>query len=81
MAAPIYVQTLIDDNISLSSKLVLKVKHQDNASCCWVCHGRLYGVLPKEHPGTFYEVPWGLYNEMSTNIRDQSVIVTHTINI
>jgi hypothetical protein len=30
--------------------------HQDEASCCWVCHGRFHGILPKEYSGTFYEV-------------------------
>jgi hypothetical protein len=35
-------------------QLVLKVKQQFDVSCCWVCHGRFHGVLPKEHPGTFY---------------------------
>jgi hypothetical protein len=62
---------------SLSSKLVLKVKHQyDDASCCWVCHRRFHGFLPKEHSGAFYEVPWGLYKEMS-NTQGQSDIVNH----
>jgi hypothetical protein len=48
------------DIIFHSSKLVLKVKQQDDASCCWVCHGRFLGILPKEYSGTFYELPWGL---------------------
>jgi len=43
-------------------QLVLKVKHQVDSSCCWVCH-----VLPKEHPGAFYDVPWGLYKELPSN--------------
>ncbi len=46
-----------------------------------VCHGRLHGIRLKEHPGTFYEVPWGLYKEMSTNTRGQSDIVTLKTNI
>jgi hypothetical protein len=63
------------------TQLVLKVKQQVDASCCWVCHGRFHGVLPKEHPWDFYDVPWGLYKEMSTNNHGQSDIVTHTTNI
>jgi hypothetical protein len=59
----------------------LKVKLQDDASCCWVCHGRFHDVLPKEHPGAFYDVPWGLYKGMSTNNHGQSDIVTHSTNI
>jgi len=39
-----------------SSKLVLRAKHQDDAYCCWVCHGRFHGILPKEYYGTFYEL-------------------------
>ncbi len=62
-------------------QLVLKVKQQADASCCWVCHGRFHGVLPKEHPGAFYDVPWGLYKEMPTNNHGQSDIVTHSTNI
>ncbi len=58
-AAPIYVQTS-----SLSPlfyiQLVLKVKQQVDAACCWVCHGRFHDVLPKEHPRALYDVPWGL---------------------
>jgi hypothetical protein len=65
----------------LSSKLLLKVKHQDDASCCWVCHRRFHGILPKEHSRTFYEVPWGLFKELSTNTRGLPDIVTHTTNI
>jgi hypothetical protein len=68
-------------SLSLSSKLVLKVKHQDDASFCWVCHRRLYGILPKEHPETFYGVPWVPFKEMSTYIQGQSDIVTRTTNI
>jgi hypothetical protein len=71
----------INDNISLSSKLVLKVKHQDDVSCCWVCHRRFHGILPKEHSETLYEAPWGLFKEMSTNTRGQSDIVTYPNNI
>ncbi len=37
-------------------------------------------VCPKEYPGTLYDLPWGLYKEMSTNTRGQSDIVTHSIN-
>jgi hypothetical protein len=48
---------------------------------CWVCHGRFHDVLPKEHPGAFYEVPRGLYKGMSTNTHGQSDIVTDTTNI
>jgi len=36
-------------------QLVLKVKQQVDASCYWVCHGRFHDVLPKEHPGAFYD--------------------------
>jgi hypothetical protein len=61
-------------------QLVLKVKRQVDAACCWVCHGRFHDVLPKEQPGTFYDVPWGLYKEMPTNNRGQSDIVSHTTN-
>ncbi len=45
----------------LSSNLVLKVKKQDDASCCSVCHGRFHGILPKEYSGTFHGLPWELY--------------------
>ncbi len=62
-------------------QLVLKVKQLVDASCCWVCHGGFHDVLPKEHPGAFYDVPWGLYKEMPTNNHGQSDIVTHTSNI
>jgi len=62
-------------------QLVLKVKQQVDASCCWVCHGRFHDVLPKEHPGAFYDVPWGLYKGMSANNDGQSGIVTHTTSI
>jgi hypothetical protein len=44
-------------------------------------HGRFSGILPKEYSGAFYELPWGLYKEMSTNIRGQSDIVIHSTNI
>ncbi len=37
----------IIDTISYSYKLVLKVKQQDDASCCWVCYQRFHGILPK----------------------------------
>ncbi len=40
-----------------------------------------HDVLPKEHPGAFYDVPWGLYKVMSTNNHGQSDIVTRTTNI
>ena len=66
---------------SLSSNLVLKVMQQEDASSCWVCHGRFHGILPKEYSGTFYGLPWGLYKEMSTNTQGQSDIVTHKTNI
>jgi len=46
-----------------------------------VCHGRFHGILPKEYPGTFYEVPWGLFKEMFTNTQGQSDMVTHPTNI
>ncbi len=62
-------------------QLVLKFKLQDDASSCWVCHRRFHDILPKEHPGAFYEVPWGLYKGMFTNTRGQSDIVTHPTNI
>jgi hypothetical protein len=75
------VQTLIVHIISYSSKHVLKVNYQDDSSCCWVCHGRYHCILPKEYSGTLYEVPWGLYKEMSTNTQGQSDIVTHKTNI
>ncbi len=71
-AALIYVQTLIIDIISHSPKLVLKVSNEKNASCFWVCHGRFHGILPKEYSGKFYELPWGLHKEMSTNTQGQS---------
>ncbi len=61
--------------------LVLKVKEQVDASRCWVCHGRFYGILPIEYSGTFYEVPWGLFKEMFSNTQGQSDIVTHKTNI
>jgi len=66
---------------SLSSNLVLKVMQQDDASCCWVCHGRFHGILPKEYSGTFHELPWGLYKGMSTNKQGQSDIITHKTSI
>jgi hypothetical protein len=62
-------------------QLVLKVKQQVDAACCWVCLGRFHDVLPKEHPGAFYDVPWGLYKEMPTNNHGQSDIVSHPTNI
>ena len=62
-------------------QLVLKVKQQVDASCCWVSHGRFHGVLPKVHPGAFYDVPWGLYKELATNNHGQSDIVSHQTNI
>jgi len=46
-----------------------------------VCHGRFQGILPREHSGTFYEVPWGLFKKMPTNAQGQSDIVTHPTNI
>jgi hypothetical protein len=60
-------------------QLVLKVKQQVNASCCW--DGRFHDVLKKEHPGAFYDVPWGLYKEMPTNNHGHSDIVSHKTNI
>ncbi len=48
---------------------------------CWVCHGRFHSILPKEYPGTFWELPWGLYKEMPTNTQGQSDIVSHQTNI
>jgi hypothetical protein len=62
-------------------QLVLKVKQHVDASCCWVCHGRFHGVLPKEHSEAFYDVSWGLYKDMTTNNHGQLDIVTHTTNI
>ncbi len=59
----------------------MKVKHQDDASFCWVCHRRFHGILPKEHSGTFYEVPWGPFKEMFTNTQGQSDIVTRPLLI
>jgi hypothetical protein len=38
---------------------------------------KFHGVLPKGHPGAFYDVPWGLFKEMPTNNHGQSDIVTH----
>jgi hypothetical protein len=46
-----------------------------------VCHGKFHGILPKEYSITFYEVPWGLYKEMSTNTECHSDIVTYKANI
>jgi hypothetical protein len=43
-----------------------------------VCHGKFHDILPKEHPGAFYDVPWGLYKGMSTNNYGQSDIVPLT---
>jgi len=40
-----------------------------------------HGILLKEHSGTFYELPWGLYEEMSTNTLGQSGISTHKTEI
>ncbi len=40
-----------------------------------------HDILPKEHPGAFYDVPWGLYKEMPTNNHGQSDIVIQTTNI
>ncbi len=34
----------------------------------------------KEHPGAFYDVPWGQHKEMPTNNHGQS-IVSRTTNI
>ena len=44
-------------------------------------HLRFHGILPKEYSVTFYEVPWGLYKEMSTNTQGQSDIGNHKTNI
>ncbi len=69
-------------SLSLSSKLVLKAKHQDDdASCYWVSQIGFHCFMPKELSGTFYEVPWGLFKEMSNNTQGQSDIVTDTTNI
>jgi hypothetical protein len=46
-----------------------------------VCHERFLDILPKEYPGTFYEIPWGLFKEMFTNTQGQSDIVTLPTNI
>ncbi len=62
-------------------KLILKVKQQEDESCCWVCHERFNGILPKEYSGTFYEVPRGLSKAMPTNTQGQSDIVSHQTNI
>ncbi len=62
-------------------QLVLKVKQHVDASFCWVCHGRFHGVLPKEHPGAFYDVPWGLYKEMPANNHGQSDIASQTTDV
>jgi hypothetical protein len=35
----------------------------------------IHDVLPKEHPGAFYDVPWVLYKEMSTNNHGQPEIL------
>jgi len=40
-----------------------------------------YGILPKVYYGTFYEVPWGIYKEMSTNTQGQSDIGIYKTNI
>ncbi len=66
---------------SLPPKLVLKVKQQDDASCCLMCHGMFHGILPKEHSGIFYKLPKGLYKGMSTNTQGQSDIVIHKTSI
>ncbi len=65
------------------SQLVLEVKHQDDASYCWVCHGKFHAILPKEYSGTFYEVPWGwgLFKEMFTKTQGQSDIVIYKTNV
>jgi hypothetical protein len=65
---------------SPSSFLVLNVQ-QDDASCCWVCHGRFHGILPKEYSGTFHGLPWGLFKEMFTNTQGQSDIEIHKKNM
>jgi hypothetical protein len=65
---------------SLSSILVLNMQH-DDASCCWVCHGKFHGILPKEYSGTFHGLPWGLFKEMFINTQGQSDIVIHKTNI
>jgi hypothetical protein len=41
------------------------------------CVMETHGILPKEYPVTFYEVPWGLFKEMLTNTQGQSDIATH----
>ncbi len=45
-----------------------------------MCHGRFHGILPKEYSRTLYELPWGLYKEMSTKTKGQSDIVTRLIS-
>ena len=65
---------------SLSSNLVLKVMPQDDAFCCWVCHGRFHGILPKEYSGTFHGLPWGLYKGMHTNTQGlQTDVFLHQV--
>ncbi len=63
------------------SKLILKIRQQDDTSYWRVCHWRFHGILPKEYSGTFYQPPCGLYEEMRTNTQGQSDIVSCQTNI
>jgi hypothetical protein len=75
-----YVQSMTPSSLSplFLSHLFLKVKQHLVAGC--VMEG-FHDVLPREHLGAFYGVPWGLYKEMPTNNDGQPDIVTHTTNI
>ncbi len=44
-------------------------------------HERFHGILPEEHSGTFYELPWGLHKGMFTDAQGQSDIVIYKTNI
>ncbi len=57
------------------------VQAQAGESCCCMCHGRFHGILPKEYPGTFDELPQGLYKEMPNKTQGQSDILSHQTNI
>ncbi len=74
------MQTYTVDIISHSPQLALKVSNKKMHLVAG-CHGRFHGILPKEYSGTFYELPWGVYNEMSTDTQGQSDIVIYRANI
>ncbi len=44
---------------SLTHPNLFEGLQQEDESCCWVCHGRFHGILPKEYSRTFHELFMG----------------------